>query len=175
MPTPYVLTREDLDTDGDCGHITPDLPAPDLIRRTLPDLLGQQPYPGHAAFLLLTGSAITACALVSMPHPARLRHHLGPELGDDIAVTLPLLDAGPLWNPPPADPAGVIVVGYGDRDRDRDLHRIAELIPLPVPRLLRVHRIRWWRLDCPNPGSHTHPACSAFGAPLTPHPHPDRR
>lgn len=166
MPTPYVLVRDHPDTDGPCDHVTADLTAKDLITRVLPGLLGQHPQPDAVAFLVLAGSAVTACGLVPLPDPAHARHRLGTDLGDDVAVTLPLLDAGPLWNPPPADDAAMVIVGYGARDREPDLRRIAELIPLPVRRILRVHGGRWWRLDCPGLTGHTNPACTPFGAQL---------
>lgn len=120
--------------------------AHDLVTRVVPALLGHHPAHDHLMVITLSGPRIAAHAEVPLPDPRQLSEHLGPELADDAAVTLPLLDTEPLLLP---DADSVILIGYGDPDRDDDLRRLADLVPLPVNALLRVHADRWWRVERP--------------------------
>jgi hypothetical protein len=146
-------------------HRIVEVTGQELLNVVVPALL-EPPPPGHLVLIALTGRALTAAVIVALPDFDELRALMGPALTDEVAPMVPVVDALPLWKEG-ADT--VVAIGYGDHDLDPHLRGVADLAPLPVAGLLRVHDGRWWRLDCPDPNTCTEPACNAAGATLGNH------
>jgi hypothetical protein len=165
QPDPGRSGSGDADTDGDRLAAVTVRSGDDLIN-VVPFLLGLHPAEPSLVILVIDGPYPVVGAYVELTDlgDTHEQHSSGPsDPWHDVGLALPLAAAASAAAPAVPDPA-VVVIGYLDRDRTDDLHRLADTSPAPVAGVFRVHAGRWWRLDCHDPGTCTDPGCTASGS-----------